>query len=98
MNNSLTDTSSPYQCPEWAKLLFATIQDLRNLKEDEYLVKGRENRQKLLAHPSQCDHNSCKAMCVLAKEIGIIAKDELKENGWKNLLDVADTIKERKEV
>ncbi len=60
---------NPYQCPKWAELLFATIQDLKNLSEDEYLEKGRLNRQKLLEHPAQCEHRSCKALCIMAQEI-----------------------------
>lgn len=59
----MTSEINPYQCPKWAELLFATIQDLKNLSEDEYLEKSRANRQKLLAHPAQCNHRSCKEMC-----------------------------------
>jgi len=63
------NTDNPFQCPKWTELLFATIQDLKNLNEDEYLEKGRLNRQKLLAHPSQCDHASCKTLCALWENI-----------------------------
>lgn len=59
----MTYDDDTYDCPKWNKLLTENIQGIKYLTEDEYFARCRKIQLKLLAHPSQCNHKSCKRMC-----------------------------------